>query len=57
MLAFTKNTPDDYIDNSIQIAMKTTTNENWENITYSKEIYSIQDCSKKLLTIYGQKRF
>lgn len=47
VLAFTKNTPDDYIDNSIQIAMKTTTNENWENITYSKEIYSIQDCSKK----------
>lgn len=47
VLAFTKNTPDDYIENSIQIAMKTTTNENWENITYHQEIYSIQNCSKK----------
>ena len=47
VLAFTKNTPDDYIENSIQIAMKTTTNEKWKEITYSKEIYSIQDCSKK----------
>lgn len=47
VLAFTKNTPDDYIENSIQIAMKTTTNEKWKKITYSNEIYSIQDCRNK----------
>lgn len=48
VLAFTNNTPPDYyIDNSIQIAMKTTKNEKWKKITYSNEIYSIQNCSEK----------